>query len=296
LNNFDFYKDVVEKHLMDYIPTVNSNARSLYESMKYSLLSGGKRLRPVLLLASCDFAGGDIYEALPYACAIEYVHTYSLIHDDLPAMDNDDLRRGQPTNHKVFGDAIAILAGDGLLNTAHEVMLRDLTYFFDQPKKLKRHIRAALMISKNAGVDGMIAGQIGDIENQYKECSAELLSFIDSNKTGALLSASIAAGLSIGDASKEMVNDFRQYSECIGRAFQISDDILDVVGDEATVGKKTGKDQELGKCNYVSVLGMEKAQAELQSLTDSALKAIEKYGDKGAFFKELALKLERRNA
>ncbi len=296
MNNYDFYKDLVEKHLMDYIPTVSPKSRTLFEAMRYSVLSGGKRIRPVLLLATCDFAGGDVYEALPYACALEYIHTYSLIHDDLPAMDNDDLRRGNPTNHKVFGEAMAILAGDGLLNTAHEVLLRNLTYYFDNTTKLKNHVKAALYISKSAGINGMIAGQVADIEGETNGCSKEMLDFIDSNKTGALLSAPIVAGMYLAGAPEKTLDDFLHYSEMIGRAFQISDDILDVIGDESVVGKKVGKDADLGKCNYVAVLGMEQAKAELHELTVQAVQLMEKYGENAQFFIDLAQKLEGRNS
>ncbi|MBF1332130.1 MAG: polyprenyl synthetase family protein, partial [Mogibacterium diversum] len=166
--DYNEYKALIEEHLLDYIPKIDIKAQTLFESMKYSVTSGGKRLRPVLLLAACDFAGGNIYEALPFACAIEYIHTYSLIHDDLPAMDNDDLRRGNPTNHKVFGEDIAILGGDALLNTAMELMFRDFTYQFDNLEKLRRHCRAGLIIAKAAGVNGMIAGQVVDVENSSK--------------------------------------------------------------------------------------------------------------------------------
>lgn len=162
--SFDEYKELVDQHLMDFIPNIDNKSISLYESMKYSLTAGGKRLRPVLLLAACEFAGGNIKEAIPYACAIEYIHTYSLIHDDLPAMDNDDLRRGLPTNHKVYGDAIAILAGDGLLNCAFEAISKDMMLFYDSPEKIRKRVNAAYEIAKGAGVRGMVAGQVSDIE------------------------------------------------------------------------------------------------------------------------------------
>ena len=296
MNNYAYYKEFFEEHLLDYMPSVDSKARTLYESMRYSVLSGGKRLRPVLLLAACDFAGEDINEALPYACAIEYIHTYSLIHDDLPAMDDDDTRRGNPTNHVVYGEDIAILAGDGLLNTAFEIMIRDMTYFFDNQEKLRRHINAALVIAKGAGIKGMVAGQLCDVENQYKKCSKELVEYIDAHKTGALLAAPILAGLFIGGAKKEVVDDFRTYAECIGKAFQISDDILDVKGNEEEVGKKTGKDKDQGKCNYVFLNGLENAEDELHKLTEKAVEVLKNYGDDVEFFSDLAYKLEKRRA
>ena len=141
--SYNDYKEIIDTHLLDFIPNIDNKSISLYEAMKYSLTAGGKRLRPVLLLAACEFAGGDIKEAIPYACAMEYIHTYSLIHDDLPAMDNDDLRRGQPTNHKVYGEALAILAGDGLLTTAFEAINKDMMLYFDEPEKMRKRINAS---------------------------------------------------------------------------------------------------------------------------------------------------------
>lgn len=294
MHSYEYYRNLLEEHLLDDIPKEPAEVQTLFDSMSYSLTSGGKRLRPVLLLASCDFAGGDVQSALPFACAMEYIHTYSLIHDDLPAMDNDDLRRGNPTNHKVYGEAMAILAGDGLLNTAHEVMLREIATA-NSSEAMRRMVAAAWTISHNAGIGGMIAGQVADIEGETKACTEEMLRFIDANKTGALLTAPIVAGLRLAGASEEMISDFTRYAKSIGRAFQISDDILDAIGDEEIVGKKTGKDADLGKCNYVAVLGLEAAREELHRLTESAVAIAEKY-EKGEFFRDLARKLERRNS
>ena len=161
--SYQDYKEIIDAHLLDFIPNIDNKSISLYESMKYSLTAGGKRLRPILLLAACEFAGGDINEAIPYACAVEYIHTYSLIHDDLPAMDNDDLRRGLPTNHKIYGDALAILAGDGLLTTAFEAINKDMMMYFDNPEKMRKRISASFEIAKGAGCKGMVAGQVSDI-------------------------------------------------------------------------------------------------------------------------------------
>lgn len=296
MNNYDYYKNMIEENLADKLPSVAPQVQVLWDSMNYSVKSGGKRLRPVLLLACADFAGGNPEEALPFACAIEYIHTYSLIHDDLPAMDDDDLRRGNPTNHKVYGEAMAILAGDGLLNTAYEIMLQDAAGLKEDSEKLHRHVMAVLEVSRNAGIHGMIAGQVADMENEGKECSEEMLNFIDSNKTGALLKAPILAGLYIGNAPEAVRTDFEQYAELVGRAFQISDDILDVIGDEKVMGKKLGKDADHGKCNYATVLGLEAAKDELHSLTEKAVALMEKYGDSAEFFIELAHKLERRKS
>lgn len=295
--NYDEYKAIIEKHLLDYIPKIDIKARTLFDSMKYSVMSGGKRLRPVMLLAACDFAGGDIYEALPYACALEYIHTYSLIHDDLPAMDNDDLRRGNPTNHKVFGEDIAILGGDALLNTAMELMFRDFTYQFDNPEKLKRHCCAGLTIAKAAGVNGMIAGQVVDVENGMKDCSREFVNFIEENKTGALISAPIIAGLGIAGAEKELVDAFTVYARCIGKAFQISDDILDMTGSAEELGKTPGKDSQQEKANFAIVNGIEQAREELHRLTITAIDSIQRFETSdNKFFTDLALKLEQRRA
>lgn len=211
--SFDEYKELVDQHLMDFIPNIDNKSISLYESMKYSLTAGGKRLRPVLLLAACEFAGGNIKEAIPYACAIEYIHTYSLIHDDLPAMDNDDLRRGLPTNHKVYGDAIAILAGDGLLNCAFEAISKDMMLFYDSPEKIRKRVNAAYEIAKGAGVRGMVAGQVSDIEAENAIASKEMLEYIHLNKTGALIRAAIKAGLYLGNPTDSMINDLEKYSE-----------------------------------------------------------------------------------
>ncbi|WP_273227346.1 polyprenyl synthetase family protein [Mogibacterium timidum] len=297
MHSYDEYKAIIEQHLLDYIPKIDIKARTLFDSMKYSVMSGGKRLRPVMLLAACEFSGGDIYEALPFACALEYIHTYSLIHDDLPAMDNDDLRRGNPTNHKVFGEDIAVLGGDALLNTAMEVMFRDLTYFFDDAEKLKRHSCAGLTIAKAAGVTGMIAGQVVDVENGMDDCSQEFVDFIEENKTGALIAAPVIAGLGIGGADKETIDAFTVYSRCIGKAFQISDDILDMTGSVDELGKTPGKDSHHERANFALVNGIDSARAELHTLTMSAIESIEKYEtpDK-KFFTDLAIKLEKRRA
>ena len=189
--SYQDYKEIIDAHLLDFIPNIDNKSISLYESMKYSLTAGGKRLRPILLLAACEFAGGDINEAIPYACAVEYIHTYSLIHDDLPAMDNDDLRRGLPTNHKIYGDALAILAGDGLLTTAFEAINKDMMMYFDNPEKMRKRISASFEIAKGAGCKGMVAGQVSDIEAETNDCSNEMLEYIHINKTAALIKSAI---------------------------------------------------------------------------------------------------------
>ena len=292
--SFDEYKELVDQHLMDFIPNIDNKSISLYESMKYSLTAGGKRLRPVLLLAACEFAGGNIKEAIPYACAIEYIHTYSLIHDDLPAMDNDDLRRGLPTNHKVYGDAIAILAGDGLLNCAFEAISKDMMLFYDSPEKIRKRVNAAYEIAKGAGVRGMVAGQESDIEAENAIASKEMLEYIHLNKTGALIRAAIKAGLYLGNPTDSMINDLEKYSENLGIAYQIADDIMDVVGNPDEMGKAAGSDEKKHKNTYTSILDIDHARNRLDELTAKAVESIEKYYDNAEFFRNLVLDLAKR--
>lgn len=292
--SYEEYKEIVNAHLMDFIPNIDNKSLSLYESMKYSLLAGGKRLRPVLLLASCEFAGGNVKEALPYACAIEYIHTYSLIHDDLPAMDNDDLRRGIPTNHKVYGDAIAILAGDGLLTTAFEIINKDIMMYFDSPQSIKKRVNAAYQIASGAGCRGMVAGQVSDIEAENARASNEMLEYIHLNKTGALFKAAIKAGLYLGDYNEKMITDLSKYADNLGLAYQIADDILDVVGNQEELGKKPGSDDKKHKNTYASLNGLDAAYRRLEELTSNAVEAIADYYDNAEFFRDLVLKLEER--
>lgn len=292
--HYEDYKKNIDEHLLDFIPNIDNKSISLYESMKYSLTAGGKRIRPVLLLAACDFAGGDIREALPYACAMEYIHTYSMIHDDLPAMDNDDLRRGLPTNHKVYGEALAILAGDGLLTSAFEAMNKDLMLYFDDAEKMAKRIRAINAIAKGAGCRGMVAGQVSDIEGESNEYSNEMLEYIHINKTGALIIAAIKAGLYLGNPSKDMLSNLDIYSENLGLAYQIADDILDEIGDPKELGKSIGSDKKQHKNTYTSLNGLDAAFARLKQLTDDALEAIAPYYDNAEFFRDLALQLKTR--
>ena len=294
--SYNEYKEIIDTHLLDFIPNIDNKSISLYEAMKYSLTAGGKRLRPVLLLAACEFAGGDIKEAIPYACAIEYIHTYSLIHDDLPAMDNDDLRRGQPTNHKVYGEALAILAGDGLLTTAFEAINKDMMLYFDEPEKMRKRINASFEIAKGAGCKGMVAGQVSDIEAETNDCSNEMLEYIHINKTGALIKSAIKAGLYLGNPTREMLSQLDIYAENLGLAYQIADDILDVIGNPDELGKATGSDKKKNKTTYTSINGLEAAQERLQQLTENAVEAIADYYDNAEFFRDLVLELkDRRN-
>ncbi len=291
---FDDYRDFVEEHLLDFIPDVDHKSITLYESMKYSLSSGGKRIRPVLLLAACDFCGGKMEEALPYACAIEYIHTYSLIHDDLPCMDNDDLRRGVPTNHKVYGDAVATLAGDGLQAAAYEVMNRDMFMYFDDINALKRRIRASYEITKGAGCRGIVAGQIADIEAEDKSCSREMLDYIHLTKTSALIVAAVRAGAYLGNADEETLSNLTIYAENLGLAFQICDDVLDVEGQEEEMGKKKGMDTINKKATYPALYGLPQSKERLDTLTETAIDALKQYYDNAEVFTKLAKALAVR--
>ena len=294
MRSFDEYKALIENSLLSYLPETGAHAEVLRDSMAYSLSIGGKRVRPVLLLAACDIAGGDLDKAMPYACAVEFIHTYSLIHDDLPAMDDDDLRRGKPSNHKVYGEAMAILAGDGLLNSAAELIAEQALPLKGDADALYAHARAAHEIISRAGASGMIAGQTADINSENSdEVSEELISFIELHKTSDLIAAPVRAGLMLANASDEMIEAFTTYAVNIGVGFQILDDILDIEGDEKLLGKTLGKDNEQGKCNYASVHGLEKAKSDLHKLTEEAKQAVSKF-DRDGFFTALASELENR--
>ena len=293
MRSFSEYRDYVEEHLLDPFPEGDLEASVLFDSMFYSLNAGGKRLRPVLLLAACELAGGKMSPALPYACAIEYIHTYSLIHDDLPAMDNDDLRRGKPTNHVVYGAGMATLAGDGLLSAAFEVMSSDLAARASVGWELEPYVKAEYEIAAGAGVRGMVAGQTADIKAEKDGADARLLQYIHLNKTAALIKAAVRAGLFIGKASDEMMDDMTVYAEDLGIAFQIADDILDVKSTTEELGKPVGSDAENDKLTFVSMNGLEASEAELHRLTAEACQAAAPYDD-DVFFRSLALDLEKR--
>ncbi|GAB6117647.1 polyprenyl synthetase family protein [Thermoanaerobacter brockii subsp. lactiethylicus] len=277
-------QQLVEKEL-HRILDIEEKPEIIYEAMRYSVFAGGKRLRPVLCLSSCELLGGDIKKALPVACAIELIHTYSLIHDDLPAMDNDDLRRGKPTNHKVYGEAIAILAGDGLLNLGYEVLVR---HALEHPEDYERILKATNEIATASGCKGIIGGQVVDILSQNTELTYEELKFIHEHKTAALIEASVCAGAYIAGATEEDIHALREYARLIGFAFQIKDDILDVIGEEEKLGKKVGSDKEKGKFTFVNIFELEKSQEMVVELTQNAVKILDRFGEKALFLKELS--------
>ncbi|MEM9543973.1 MAG: geranylgeranyl diphosphate synthase CrtE [Cyanobacteria bacterium P01_E01_bin.42] len=276
-------KRQVETALDRAVPT-SAEFPKIYEAMRYSLLAGGKRLRPILCLATCEMLDGNPHVAMPTACALEMIHTMSLIHDDLPAMDNDDYRRGKLTNHKVYGEDIAILAGDGLLAYAFEYIA---TQTPDVPPK--RVLQAIAYLAKASGATGIVGGQVADLESEGKpDISLDRLEFIHVHKTGALLAACVVCGAILADATPEDVEKLTQYAQNIGLAFQIIDDILDVTATREELGKTAGKDVAAQKATYPSLLGLEASQAKADRLIAEAIAQLEDYGTKADPLRALA--------
>ena len=265
--------------------------KKIYESMRYSLLAGGKRLRPILCLATCRLTGGDTEMAMPTACALEMIHTMSLIHDDLPAMDNDDYRRGKLTNHKVYGDDVAILAGDGLLAYAFEYVAKQTNNV--PPENV---LQVIARLGKTVGAEGLVGGQVLDLESEGKtDITAETLSFIHTHKTGALLETSVVTGAMLAGATAEEIAKLTRYSQNIGLAFQIIDDILDITATDEELGKTAGKDLAAQKATYPSLWGLEKSQAEAEKLVAEALEQLESYGEAAEPLRAIAKFIVTRN-
>lgn len=262
------YQELVNNAIIDFLPKSTNGQREVVRAMKYSLANGGKRLRPVLVLEFCKMCGGDIEKALPLACAIEYIHTYSLIHDDLPCMDDDDMRRGNPSCHKMFGEATALLAGDALLTHAFDIIASaDLSD--------NQIVRAIALLAQNSGVGGMIGGQVLDLKFEKEDPSISDLITVHKLKTGALISAACLLGCVAGNASEEQIASASSFAYCLGIAFQIKDDILDVVGDEEKLGKPIGSDADSDKETYVTLVGLKKAEEDVKLLTQKAISNIE---------------------
>ena len=275
LGNYLKQKKLLVEEALDSSIAI-ARPEKIYEAMRYSLLAGGKRLRPILCLATCDLMGGTESMAMPTACALEMIHTMSLIHDDLPAMDNDDFRRGKPTNHKVYGDDIAILAGDGLLAYAFE-------FVATQTKNVapENIIQVVAALGRTVGAGGLVGGQVLDLESEGKpDITAETLSFIHTHKTGALLETSVVSGAILADAQKQDIQRLSKYSQNIGLAFQIIDDILDITATDEQLGKTAGKDLQAQKATYPSLWGLEKSRVKAQELIDSATEQLSVYGAK----------------
>ncbi len=262
----------------------------IYKSMAYSLFAGGKRIRPLLLLEACIITGGCLSDCEPLLAAIEMIHTYSLVHDDLPCMDDDDLRRGKPTNHIVFGYPIAVLSGDGLLNCAYEIMIKG----YRNAKDKDRYMSAVSAIANASGVQGMIGGQVADIVNENINIDIDTLEFIHNNKTGALISAALQAGAICGGGDEERIQALLKYGQCIGLMFQISDDILDVKGETEKLGKNVNRDHELNKNTYYSLLGEKDAHFEVEKLYDEAMHILDKFDQRADFLRRLTKYLKER--
>jgi geranylgeranyl diphosphate synthase type II len=276
---------MVDKTLELLVPPADTFPQKVFEAMRYSLFAGGKRVRPILAIASAEALGAKTAGLLPVAGALEFIHTYSLIHDDLPAMDDDDFRRGRPTCHKVYGEAIAILAGDGLLNRAFEVL--------SDPRRLKtvtavRLIAITREISLASGVFGMVGGQVVDMESEGKDVDLPTLEYIHTHKTGALIRASVRTGAIYAKASEKRLKALTRYGERVGLAFQIADDILDIVGSREEIGKDVGSDLKKGKKTFPSFYGLEESRRRAKEVSDQALAALKDFDRKADPLRELA--------
>lgn len=278
-------KDSVDKTLEKLVPPAKTFPSSIHEAMRYSLFAGGKRVRPILAIAAAEAIGAKTADLLPLAGTLELIHTYSLIHDDLPAMDNDDFRRGRPTCHKVYGEAIAILAGDGLLNMAFEVL--------SDPRRLKsvpanRLIAIIKEISTASGVSGMVGGQVVDMESEGKDIDFPTLEYIHTHKTGTLIRASVRVGALYARAGKRHFTALTHYGEMVGLAFQIADDILDITGKQEEIGKDVGSDIKKGKKTFPSFYGLAESRRRAVEVVDKAIIALKDFDRKADPLRELA--------
>ena len=275
------------------LPPETAWPQTLHKAMRYSLLAGGKRIRPLLVQCACEAVAGPADESLPFACAVEMAHTFSLIHDDLPAMDNDDLRRGKPTSHKVFGEAIAILAGDALLARAFHLLSHGAPA---DPVRLARRMQSAAILGEAVGALGLIGGQVEDMACEGREVSAETLERIHRCKTGALLQASVRGGALLGGAGASDLEALTRYGSALGLAFQIVDDILDATESAARLGKTAGKDQASRKATYVRVHGLAAARAKAKALLEEALLCLAPFGGRADLLAQLARVIVDRRA
>ncbi|MGE5807906.1 MAG: polyprenyl synthetase family protein [Nitrospirota bacterium] len=278
-------KELVDKTLEKLVPPADAFPASVHEAMRYSLFAGGKRVRPILALAAAEALGAKTAEFVPVACALELIHTYSLIHDDLPAMDNDDYRRGMATCHKVYGEAVAILAGDGLLTLAFEVL--------SDPRRLKTVPPARLIaiikeVSTASGVNGMVGGQVVDMESEGREVDFPTLEYIHTHKTGALIRASVRTGALYAKAGKRHFTALTHYGELIGLAFQIADDILDITGKREETGKDVGSDIKKGKKTFPAFYGLDESRRRAAEVADKAVASLQGFGRKADPLRELA--------
>ena len=283
----------VEAALDAALPPESEWPATIHRAVRYSLFAGGKRIRPLLVLAAGEAVGGAVASVMPLACAVEMIHTYSLIHDDLPAMDDDDLRRGKPTSHKVFGEAIAILAGDALLTRAFHLLV-DLPD--GSAEEARRRLRAAAILGRAAGTSGLIGRQVADLEAEGEEIPIGALQALHRAKTGALLRACVVGGAVLGGAGAQDVERLEAFGDAMGLAFQVVDDILDATEDAARLGKTAGKDAAAGKATYVRALGLDGARAIVGGLRETAREAIAPLGERAAMLDALATLIVERHA
>lgn len=276
-------RNVTDARLHQLLPAETLYPEVIHQAMAYSVFAGGKRFRPVLCLAACEVVGGSWQQALDGACAMECIHTYSLIHDDLPGMDDDDYRRGKLTNHKVFGEGMAILAGDALLTYAFEILSN-----MDDGSNSTQILQIIKEVSRASGTVGMIGGQVVDILSEQEKPTADLLNYIHNHKTGALIEASVRMGAILGGANAEQLAALTQYAHQLGLAFQITDDILDVVGDASKIGKPVGSDEKNEKATFPAFYGLEQSHLMAKQAVESAIAALEPFGQQGEILVQLA--------
>jgi geranylgeranyl diphosphate synthase type II len=281
----DERKTLVDKALQKFMPNPSGLASDVIKAMNYSLFAGGKRIRPILCIAGAEAVGGSADSVVPVACAIELIHTYSLIHDDLPVMDNDDFRRGKPTNHTVFGEAVALLAGDGLLTLAFNLMAG---YGAEKEVEKKALLRVIDLIASAAGYRGMVGGQVVDIIYEGKEPDATVVEYIHRHKTAALISVSVTAGTILAGGNEDEEKAMNSYGQQIGLAFQIADDILNIEGDRKAMGKGTGSDKEKGKITYPSVFGTAESKTIQKELIENAIESLKKFDTRAEPLRDLA--------
>jgi len=283
----------IDAALDRWLPSAAILPGRLHQAMRYSVFAGGKRLRPILTIAASEAVGGHIGQVLHAACAMEMIHTYSLVHDDLPAMDDDNFRRGRPTNHREFDEATAILAGDALLTEAFRLLMDSEA---NQGIDPLRTIRVAETIARCAGSRGMVGGQVVDMESEGREVDFPILEYIHTHKTGALILASVQVGGWLSGASDDQMNALTRYAESAGLAFQIADDILDVVGDQSELGKDVGSDQARGKVTYPALLGLKESRKRADELHARAIASLELFGQAADPLRELARHMIDRNS
>jgi len=281
----DERKTLVDKALQKFMPKPSGLASDVIRAMNYSLFAGGKRIRPILCIAGAEAVGGSVDSVVPVACAIELIHTYSLIHDDLPIMDNDDLRRGKPTNHKVFGEAVALLAGDGLLTLSFNLMAG---YGAEKKVEKKALLRVIGLIASAAGYKGMVGGQVVDITYEGKESDPAVVEYIHRHKTAALIAASVTTGIILAGGNKDEEKSINRYGQQIGLAFQIADDILNIEGNRKIMGKGTGSDKEKGKITYPSVFGAAESKKIQKELINNAIESLKRFDNRAEPLRDLA--------